>query len=101
MPHTQDSTGGPDPSCPGTWAASWQTRGLSTGSSVRCSQHPYLHQEAEGPASFMLQDSELHASCKDSKVSRMGGSGPPGLPGPISPLLCVSAEAGAPERLWK
>lgn len=30
-------------------------------------QWVYLHQEAEGPAGLMLQDTELHTSCKNSK----------------------------------
>lgn len=41
---------------------------------------PYLHQEAEGPASLVLQDSELHASCKESKVPMRASSSPPRAP---------------------
>ena len=58
--------------------------GLMAGNSMRAAWKPYLHQEAEGPASLVLQDSELHTGCKESKVPVREG-GPPGLPGPRRP----------------
>lgn len=43
----------------------FQNRGSSIGRPGH--RGPHLHQEAEGPAGLMLQDTELHTSCKNSK----------------------------------
>lgn len=59
---------------------------------TRGTQGPHLHQEAEGPAGLVLQDSELHARCKDGKVPvRHTGPWADSLPG-LPPR--VPAEAG-------
>ena len=58
--------------------------GQSTGSGVRGAQRPHLHQEAEGPISFMLQDSELHAGCRKGKVAVREGGAPQPHPRPTA-----------------
>lgn len=66
--------------------------GQHRGGWARGLQKTHLHQEAEGPASLVLQNPELHASCKDSKVRseahRALGRQSPGF------LLRVPAGAG-------
>jgi hypothetical protein len=70
---------------------------------MRGKGRPYLHQEAEGPACLMLQDSKLYTSCKESKVLKSEGDSPhpPVYMGPHrqppwvgSIVCCGSAEAG-------
>lgn len=77
--------------------------GQHRGGWARGLQRPHLHQEAERPASLVLQNPELHASCKDSKVPvRHTGPLADSLPGSCS-LCCqgLGTRAGrALRRLW-
>lgn len=68
--------------------------GLSVGTAMRGAQGPHLHQEAEGPAGLVLQDSELHTRCGDGKVPvRHTGPSADSLPG-LLPRVPAGAGLG-------